>query len=268
MLKKVLIGTGIAVLLGTLVLGRDLVSYVKTSARSVQETVVDWVPLEFQIRRAKDMIDGLISQVRQIMHVIAREEVEIERLDQQIADMRKNLDEQKAVILRMKDDLATGKPKLVYGGREYSADQVRRDLASRFERYKTNEATLASLEQIREIRLKSLQAARERLENTIAAKRQLEVEVQNLEARLAMIRAAQASAGYQFDDSQIGRIRQLLADLQARLNMTEKLLDGEMPDQGEIPVESPYQKDIEEEVAEYFEKSGSGGTTQAVAKAP
>lgn len=268
MLKKVLIGTGVAVLLGTLVLGRDLVSYMNTLMGWGRETVVDCVPLEFQIRRAKDMIEGLISQARQIMHVIAREEVEIEQLDQKIAEKQKDLDEQKTVILRMRDDLATGKPKLVYAGQEYSAEQVRRDLANRFERYKTDEATLASLEQIREIRQKSLQAARENLENTLAAKRQLEVEVQNLEARLATIRAAQASADYQFDDSQIGRIRQLLADLRARLTVLEKLAHGEMLDEGGIPVESSFQKDIVEEVTEHFRKSGSGGTTHAVAKAP
>lgn len=264
MLKKIFIAGGLVVLVGTLLLGRDLLSYVRTSARSVQEAVVDAVPTEFQIRRARDMIDGLIPQIRQNMHLIAREEVEVERLERQIAQARQNLEQERAVILRMKDDLASGKPRLVYSGREFSAEQVRVDLANRFERYKTNEATLASLEQIREARLRSLQAARDKMENMLAAKRQLEVEVENLQARLQMIQAAQATSAYQFDDSQLGRIRELITDLRTRLDVAERLVQSKGLYQGEIPVEVPGQKDILDEVTEYFgEGAAKDGPTVA-----
>ncbi|MGB9690318.1 hypothetical protein [Thermogutta sp.] len=267
MLKKFLIAGGLVVLIGTFLLGRDLVSYVRTSARSVQEAVVDAVPTEFQIRRARDMIEDLLPQIRQNMHLIAREEVEIERLDRQIAQAREALEQEKAVILRMKNDLANGKPKLVYCGREYSAEQVRQDLANRFERYKTNEATLANLEQIRDVRLKSLQAARDKMENMLAAKRQLEVEVENLQARLQMVQAAQATSAYQFDDSKLGRIKELIADLRTRLDVAERLVQSQGLYQGEIPVENPNQKDIVDEVTEYFGNSGESQKVPAVAKA-
>ena len=39
----------------------------------------------------------------------------------------------------------------------------------------------------------------------LASKRQLQVEVENLEARVQMIAAAKATSNYQFDDSRLGR---------------------------------------------------------------
>ena len=81
------------------------------------------------------------------------------------------------------------------------------DLANRFERYKTSEATLASLKEIRDARQKSLAAARQKLEGMLAAKRQLQVEVENLEARMQMVAAAKTTSNYQFDEAGWGASR-------------------------------------------------------------
>ncbi|MGQ9762002.1 MAG: hypothetical protein ACUVQH_08835 [Thermogutta sp.] len=270
MLKKVLIGGGVVLLVGTVLLGRDLISYVRTSANYVQESVVDAVPMEFQIRRARKMIDDLLPEIRKNMHIIAREEVELERVERQISQAREQLEKEKAIVLRMKDDLASGKPRLVYSGREYTAEQVRIDLANRFERFKINEATLANLEQIRDARMKSLQAARDKMEGMLAAKRQLEVEVENLQARLQMVQAAQTTSAYQFDESALGRVKELITDLKARLDVAERLVHSQGTYQGEIPVEDPNAKDIVDEVTRYFEAGSAeleGGPEEAVAQA-
>lgn len=254
MVKKLLIAGCVALLIGGVLLGRDLVSYVRTLANYGHETVVNAVPTEFQIKRARQMIDDLIPEIRKNMHLIAREEVEVERLQQQIAEMRENLNEERAAMLRLKDDLAGGKPKLVYCGREYTPQQVRKDLASRFERYKTNEATLASLEQIHQARLQSLQAARDKMDGMLAAKQQLVVEVENLQARLQMIQAAETTSAYQFDENHLSRVKDLIAELKTRLDVAERLVQSKGAYQGEIPVEEEAnQKDIVDEVTQYFQ---------------
>lgn len=252
MLKKILIGSGLLLMTGTFFFGRDLVSYVRTSAGLAQEAVVDAVPLEFQIRRARTMIDGLIPEIRKNMHAIAREEVEVERLERQIAQMRDTLASEKAAISRLRDDAASGKAKVVYAGRAYSADQVRADLAARFDRYKVNEATLAGMEQILAARTRTLQAAREKMEGMLAAKRQLEVEVANLTARLQMIEAAQTASSLQIDGSRLGRVRELITDLRTKLDVAERMVAAESQYRGEIPVEQADKPDIVEEVTRYF----------------
>ena len=129
---------------------------------------------------------------------------------------------------------------------------MRTDLANRFERYKTGEATLESLKEIRNARQKSLVAARQKLEGMLASRRQLQVEVENLEARLQMIAAAKATSNYQFDDSRLGRVKELVSNLRTRLEVAEKLVNAEVYYHDEIPLDKVAPENIVEQVTEHF----------------
>ena len=252
MVKKVLLLGGGVVLLGSLLVGRDAYSYLRTSFGYVTDAAQEAVPIEFQIDRARGMIQDLVPEVRKNMHVIAKEEVDVERLEEQIAACRKRLDTEKEQLLRLKTDLSTGKDVFTYASRSYTADEVRSDMAGRFDRYKTNEATLASLCDIRNSREKSLKAARQKLEGMLASKRQLQVEVENLEARCQMIAAAKATSNYQFDDSRLGRVKELVTNLRSRLDVAEKMVDAEVNFHDEIPLDRATPQDIVEQVTEHF----------------
>jgi hypothetical protein len=218
----------------------------------VTDAVQESVPVEFQVDRARGMIQDLVPEVRKNMHVIAKEEVEVQRLDEQIAESRTRLAKEKEQLLRLKGDLASGKGPFTYAGRSYTADEVRTDLAHRFERYKTGEATLASLTEIRGARQRSLTAARQKLEGMLASRRQLQVEVENLEARVQMIAAAKATSAYQFDDSRLGRVKELVTGLRSRLEVAEKLVNAEVYYHDEIPVDKATPENIVEQVSEHF----------------
>ncbi len=117
---------------------------------------------------------------------------------------------------------------------------------------KTADATLASLKEIHTAREKSLQAARQKLEGMLAAKRQLQVEIENLEARSQMIAAAQTTSNYQFDDSRLGHVKELIANLKTRMEVAEKLVNAEVNFHDEIPLDKPNSEDIVDQVTEYF----------------
>jgi len=253
MIKKAIIGTGVALLVALLFFGRDLVSYVRTSVGYVGEAVHDTVPVEFQIERARGLIKGLVPEIRKNLHVIAKEQVEVERLEKQVADAEAKLGKAKEDIMRLKEDLATEQEEYTYHGRTYTVAQVKTDLANRFERYKTSEATLGSLREIYDARQRSLEAAREKLDGMLAARRQLQVDVENLEARLKMVAAAQTTSDYNFDDSKLARAKELVADLRSRLDVAEKLVDAEGHFQGQIPLDEPATENIVEQVTDYFE---------------
>ncbi|MFH1922035.1 MAG: hypothetical protein ABIP48_19390 [Planctomycetota bacterium] len=252
MIKKAIIGVGVVLVAGLFFFGRDAVSYVCTSAGYVNEAVHDTVPVEFQIQRARHLIEGLVPEIRKNLHVIAKEQVEVERLEKQIAESEARLAKAEEDIMRLKEDLATGQEKFTYAGRSYSVTQVKTDLANRFDRYKTSEATLASLQQIYGARQRSVEAAREQLEGMLAARRQAQVDVENLEARVKMIAAAQTTSDYNFDDSKLARVKELVSDLRSRLDVAEKLVDAEGHFQGQIPLEEPVPENIVEQVTEYF----------------
>ena len=252
MVKKVLLIGGSVVLVSLVLFGRSAISYVRTSANYVSDSVQDSVPIEFQINRARDMLKDLVPEIRKNMHIIAKEEVEIKRLEEQISQSKSRLEKDKEQLMKLKADLSSGNQTYRYAGRNYSPEQVKTDLTARFERYKTGDATLASLEQILVARQKSLDAARQKLEGMMAAKRQLQVDVENLEARTQMVAAAQATSQYQFDDSHLGRVKELIAGLKTRLDVAEKLANAETNIQGEIPLDTATPENIVDEVTEYF----------------
>jgi chromosome segregation ATPase len=263
MIKKLIIVAGVVLVLGILLFGRSAVSYIKTSAGYVKESVQEAVPIEFQIKRARGEIENLLPEVRKNMYVIAKEEVEVQNLQNQVVESEARLGKEKTDILRMSTDLKSGKDTFRYAGCSYSAGQVKVDLANRFKRYKTGEATLASLQQILAARQQSLEAARRKLEGMLAAKRQLKVEVENLEARLQMIAAAKASSEYQFDDSRLGRVKELVSTLRTRLDVAERMVNAETHFHDEIPLDEPAPDNIVDQVTQYF--SAEAPATAAVA---
>ncbi|HWC90427.1 MAG TPA: hypothetical protein VG433_12250, partial [Pirellulales bacterium] len=157
-----------------------------------------------------------------------------------------------AELAKLNSDAACKLASYQYGGRTYTLGQVKGDLANRFERYKTSEATLASLRDIQQARQKSMDAARQKLEGMLAAKRQLEVEVENLDARLKMVEVAQTTSNFSFDDSQLGRAKELLTDLRTRLNVAERMLSVEGDLHDEIPVSAGISENIVDQVTEYL----------------
>jgi len=263
MIKRMLvIGSG-AALVGVLLVGRDAWSYLRTSAGYVTDAVEEAVPTEFQIDRARGMIQDLVPEVRKNMHIIAKEEVEVERLDEQIAADDSRLGKEKEQMLRLKTDLTSGQTTFQYASRSYTPDEVRSDLAHRFERYKTGETTIASLKEIRNARQKSLVAARQKLEGMLASKRQLQVEVENLEARVQMIAAAKSTSNYQFDDGRLGRVKELVANLRNRLEVAEKLVNAEVYYHDEIPVDKTTPENIVEQVTQHFAAKAPPATAMA-----
>jgi chromosome segregation ATPase len=260
MLKRLVWGSAGATVLAVLLFGgREAVSYVRTSAGWVKDSVKNNVPIEFEIERARRMVKDLVPDIRKNVHVIATEEVEVDQLDKKIAGAETRMAKDRTELMKLKDDLATNKSMFRYAGRDYSVDQVKADLANRFERYKTNDATLASLKEMHQARQRSLEGARQKLEGMLAAKRQLEVDVEQLEARLKIVEAAQTTSDYAFDDTQLARVKELVTDLRTRLDVAEKLVNAEGQFRGEIPVSDPAPENIADEVAEYF-----GGPSKAV----
>jgi len=253
MIKKGILAMGVALVLALLLFGSTVVSYVRTSAGFVSEAVHDTVPVEFQIERARNLIKELVPEIRKNLHVIAKEQVEVERLEKQVADAEEKLAKAEGEIIQLKNDLATEKEEYTYRGRTYSVIQVKTDLANRFQRYKTSEATLGSLREIHDARQMSLEAAREKLEGMLASRRQLQVDVENLEARLAMVAAAQTTSEYSFDDSKLSRAKELVSDLRSRLDVAEQLVNVEGHFQGQIPLGEAVPEDIVDRVTEYFE---------------
>jgi chromosome segregation ATPase len=241
------------IVLATVVLfGRNTLGYIRTSWGYVHDSVHSAVPVGFEIDHARQMIQDIGPEVRKNMTVIAKEEVEVQRLEEKISNLDGKLTKDKEQILRLKTDLAANKNIYEYGGRTYTVAEIKNDMTQRFDRYKTSEATLSSLKQVHDARLKSLAAARQKLEGMLAQKRQLQVQIENLDARNQMVAAAKATSSYQFDDSQLGRAKEVVQNIDTRLNVDEKIVAAESEPQGEIPLDKVSPQNIVDQVSDYF----------------
>ena len=82
--KAGLLTIGALGLTAAVVFGRDAFSYVTSSTRSVRTAVKDAVPIEFQLRRARDLVDDIIPEMHANIRLIAQQEVEIDALKRDI----------------------------------------------------------------------------------------------------------------------------------------------------------------------------------------
>jgi hypothetical protein len=253
MIKKAIFATVAGSLVMGFFFGRDAASYVGTSAGQVRDSVRNSVPVEFEIERARKMVQDLVPDIRKNMHLIAKEEVEVEKINEQIASREDKQDKQKTEMMTLQTDLQSGASVFQYAGHSYSHERVKVDLARRFNRYKTQDITLASLREMRDARERSLAAAQDKLESMLAAKRELTVQLESLGAKLRMVEAKQAGSDFAVDDSQLSRAKQLVADLSTRLQIAERLVDSEGELIDEIPLGDEAPEDIVDQVTQYFE---------------
>ena len=237
-------------------------TYVKTGVTACSDTVRDSVPIEWEIKRARQMIEDLEPEIKKNLQIVAREEVAVRRLGSEIDTKESQLAKSREDIFRLKSDLeskqsSTKLVKFVYAGRTYSEQQVRDDLENRFKQFKVHEQTTDKLTEVLDARQRNLDAAKQKLDEMLSAKRELEVEIENLQARLTMVEVAQTSNPVSIDDSHLSSTRQLLDEIRTRIDVAEQMSTSDGGLQGTIPLDSPESSDVLEDLAAYFGQAPS-----------
>src|SRR5579871_2089041 len=118
------ITTGGAAILGGLCLGSDLGSYVRTSFHEVRASVKDNIPIEFELRRARDLLDGVEPELHQNIRLVAEQEVEIANLKNDLRDGQQNLTAEKQRIEKLRNCLAGEQTSFEFGGLDFTRPQL------------------------------------------------------------------------------------------------------------------------------------------------
>ena len=253
MIKKTVITALSLTLVAGVLLGSNAWSYMKTACNRVSDNVESSVPVEFQIDRARQMVRDLAPEIRHSMEVIAKEEIEVERLKEQIEKSTAKTEKSKEEILRLQADLADNRQVFRYAGHSYSRNEVTQDLSRRFSRFKVNDETLEHLRSMQQARAKNLDAARQKLTAMVSAQKKLETDITNLEAKRKLVEVAQASSDVVFDDSQLARAKELITDIRTKLDVAAKLANADVSHHAEIPLDAEQSEDVTEQVAAYFD---------------
>jgi hypothetical protein len=244
-----------AALVGGLFLGKDAMSYMRVSARSVQSAVKDSVPIEFELRRASDMLEDIIPEMHANIRLIAQEEVEIAALKASIKKSRISMVEEEQRIHRVSSALATQRASYTFGSRNYSHANLKADLVARFARFKEAEIIYASQENLLNTREQSLSAAMQLLEKTRSEKRLLQDKISALAGQYRVVKAAAVGSKLNIDNSKLTQTAKLIAQIEKRLDVAERVLAHESRFVQTIPVDAIEESDLLQQIDDHFNPS-------------
>lgn len=271
MITKILT-RGVLVVLAVLVIGgflfgKDVISYIHSSARSMRTAVKDAVPIEFELGRAKDLLDQIIPEMHANIRLIAQEEVEVAALKTDIEKSQVAMNDEKTKISKLRDSLEIQQASYSFGDKQFSRSYVKDDLATRFERFKESEDVLAGKQRLLVTRQKSLESAMTMLEKTRSRKSLLENKIESLTSQYRLVQAASVGTGIQVDNSKLAQTEKLIAQIQTRLDVAERVLAHESQFVQEIPVDAVPEEDLLSQVDEYFNGANKPAESEEMANA-
>jgi chromosome segregation ATPase len=266
MVKYGVIGGATLLLVGAFMFGRDLHSYVSSSARSVRTAVKDAVPIEFELRRARDLVNDLVPEMQAHVRLIAQQEVEIAQLQTEIERSHRELEDERARVRRLRDAIATSETRFVFNGFSYTREQVREDLARRFDWLKEAEVVLTGKQRLLENRQHSLAAAMQTLERTRSQKSLLESQIAALEGQHRLVQAASAGSGASIDNSKLAQTERLITQIRKQLDVAERVLAHESRFVQPIQIDTINEKDLLTAVDEHLADGASRGADPVVAR--
>jgi chromosome segregation ATPase len=256
MLKKATFwGLGL-LLVGGLLFGSRVGPYASTAFKKIRSTAEQSVPLTFQIDAARDQLKKIEPEIKNMVWQIAKEKAEIKRLEREVDSQNAGLTKKHEELLTLRNHLKSGENVYVAtNGKAYTNARVEEDLRHRFSMYQTAEKTVEKSEQILDLRRKSLEQALAKLETAQVHQRELEIELENLNARQRMVDVAKTASSINIDDSQLARTKSLIDEISAKIDAEEEMLQLAPKYLGEIPVsegEFSVDGDIAAEIDAYF----------------
>jgi hypothetical protein len=251
--KYVVLTVAAALLIGGAIFGRELFSYISSSCNRVRTAVTDSVPVEFQLQRARDLVNDIVPEMQANVRLIAQQEVEIAALKRDIELSHKQIGEERQRVAKLRDSLATQNVSFTFGQFTYTRDQVKQDLANRFDNMKEAEVVLAGKERLLENREKSLQAAMQALARTRSQKSLLETQIATLEGQNQLVKAASVGSGFAIDNSKLAQSEKLIAEIKKQLDVAERVLAHQSkfvePIQVDVVSETDLLKQVDEHMA-------------------
>ena len=255
------------VVVGGILLGTDAGSVLRSSYKSVRHAVKDNMPLEFELKRARDLLDESGPEMRQNVRLIAEQEVEIAHAKAEVRRAEQALADETLRVQKLRECLAdSGKTRFTIGNFTYGREQLKTELARRFERYTEAEQALAEKKQLLEARERNVQAAMQALEAARAQRAHLEAQIENLEAKHRLAKAAAPGSDVQvrIDNDRLAQAEKLIAQIRKQLEVNERMLAHEAKFTQPIAIDVVNEAELLEKFDAHFE--GKNGAAAATAK--
>ncbi|MEY4672863.1 MAG: Chromosome partition protein Smc [Planctomycetota bacterium] len=240
---------------GYLLFGSSFGSYLGTVAESVQEGVEQSIPVDFEIKRAESLIRAIEPQIENCKRDVARAEVELEELQESVADLQKLVETEEKRLrtghaLLRSDGVATARLAAVNGAERRMELELQRTLDS----FRNNQSILRTKRSLIDRQTEAVAAAKLKL-NTVRAEREtLADQVVTLKMQQSAIEAMAASSRrFDFDDSALSQAKEALGKVQKRLDVAQKMLENDLVwHEGDPLAAAAPARDVLKEIEEQF----------------
>jgi len=228
MLKKVVIA-GLAVAVGVAVLAwlsPKLISTIRYTAEQAVQSAEDAVPLETEIGRLRSEVKRLENDEHTYYSQVAKQAVEVDKLRKDVDDTMANMDKQWSNIEAMRKDLGdTERTSFKYGARKFGRDEVTEQLARDFKSYENCEKELKAKKELLSAADKSLAASEDQLGSLKGTRKDMQTELEQLEADLKLVRLKEAQTNLVVNDTDYGQVKSDIGKLRDKIATRQKALD-------------------------------------------
>jgi chromosome segregation ATPase len=237
----------------------DPCSYFTTAINDVRTSVRGKVPLEFELKRARNLIRQIDPQVRESRRDVARSEVAMEHLKAEIQGLQSAVAHGEIKVRKLRAAISGGQFTPASYRSEFAEVKMRQNLIRSFDLLKSQTRLLEGKESLYKRQTQVMGAAREKLLAIRAEKQNLEDLVTTLDAQKRSNDAMAAAArNFTWDTSPLGKARKLLDSIETRLRVQQKLIQEDLYHVAGIPeAAAESQRDILKEVDKFIDASAS-----------
>jgi len=240
---------------GFILFGSNALNYASTAVGSVKDSVRGQIPIEFELKRAENLIQDIGPQIMQCKRDVALQEVQLDNLTADVARLERVVARAERKLKVGADMLAGGEGQSSYelAGGVYSRERVEIDLERTFDAFRQNGSLLESKRALIERQTRAVAAARSKLDAVRAEEARLVGLVGQLKTQKAQVDALKASSrGFALDDSALGQAKEVLAQVKERLDVAQKMLADDMFFQDGIAMDAGPTRDIITEIQHHF----------------
>jgi len=227
LIKWIGIGAVVTGVAGYVLFGSNVTSYLGTAASSLRERVHDNIPIEFELRRAENLIKEIEPQLHEARRDLAQAEVDLENLEEEVESLQLRVQTGENKLQHVSAALTGETGGFALAGWDRTKAEL--DLERTFEQHKSNLAILQAKQVLIERQTRTVAAAKVHVEAVQNEKAKLEDMVTRLKTQKRQLDALAASSRtIQLDDTALGRAREVLDEVKNRLDVAQRMLEDEL----------------------------------------
>jgi len=219
MCKKLIFAAALLAAGTMLITGTRMGAYGRAMVGWAKNKVATSVPIEADLMAAKQLLADMDGKIENAVRTVARERVEVRKLDEQYAQRQADLKTKQEQIVSLRKALETNLAS--YKPEEAKLQRVR--LQNLFASYENVETQHKAEAKLREARQAGLISSELKVENLKSAQRELKGRIEALDAKRKLMEADKIVAVVEVDDSEIASLKNLVGEIEKKLDVESEV---------------------------------------------